>query len=312
MESVIKTENLTKYYGKVKGIENLNLSVRKGEIYGFLGPNGAGKTTSIRLLLHLILPSSGKIRLFDMNLAKHYKNLFRRIGNVPGEFKLYEEVTGAYFLNYLNAFSREAPKLRTELLEEFRLTDEDLHKKIRHYSRGMKQKLLLIQALQEEPDLLILDEPSAGLDPLNKKVLYDYLQRFKKSGRTVFFSSHNLAEVDKICDRAGIVRDGNLIAEETLSELKKKMIRRLYVKFADTTDFMNPNLLNAKMVEQRANQVEFMVSGDINELIQKISQFEIQDLIFPEASLEDTFLYYYQDENHNAAEAANKKKRSTD
>jgi len=218
---VIRTENLTKYYGNNLGIENLNFEIKKGELFGFLGPNGAGKSTTIRLLLNLLKPSSGKAFLFGKEIQKNYQHLFRRIGNVPGELKLYEELSGKQFLHYMNSFNRKKPILRDELLHAFQMNNQDLEKKVKQYSRGMKQKLGIIQAMQENPDLLIMDEPSEGLDPINRNILYDYLIRFKNDGMTIFFSSHNLAEVEKISDHVGLINDGKFIALEPIIDLKK-------------------------------------------------------------------------------------------
>jgi ABC-2 type transport system ATP-binding protein len=158
-EDAIRTENLTKYYGKNLGIENLNFEIKQGELFGFLGPNGAGKSTTIRLLLNLLKPTSGAAYLFGKKVTTHYNKLFKRLGNVPGELKLYEELTGYQFLQYMNSYNDKPPILRNELLEAFQLNSQELGKKIKHYSRGMKQKLGIIQAIQEKPELLIMDEP---------------------------------------------------------------------------------------------------------------------------------------------------------
>jgi ABC-2 type transport system ATP-binding protein len=294
METVIEIVNLTKYYGITRGIEDLNLIISKGEIFGFLGPNGAGKSTTIRLILNLLKPSSGTVKVFGQEVKNDYSQLFKRIGNLPGELTLYEELTGANFLNYLNSFSRNAANLQKELTAAFQLDKVTLAKKIKYYSRGMKQKLGIIQAMQEEPDLLIMDEPSEGLDPLNKNVLYDYLRKFKKKGKTIFFSSHNLAEVDKICDRVGLVKNGNLVTEESILNLKKKMIRRLEIHFRkkiNTAEFKNKNII---IKEDKGKRLVLLLTGDIDWLIKKISKYEIQNIIFPEATLEDIFMTYYQ------------------
>ncbi|MBU1340537.1 MAG: ABC transporter ATP-binding protein [Proteobacteria bacterium] len=250
MEPIITLSHLTKYYGKSRGIEDLNLKINKGEIFGFLGPNGAGKSTTIRLMLNLLRPNSGGVKIFNKSVQKHYAKIFKAVGNVPGELSLYEELTGSYFLTYMNKFSHQEPKWRNRLLDAFHLSPSDLNIKIKQYSHGMKQKLGIIQALQDDPELIIMDEPSEGLDPMNKKVLYDFLQRFKDLGKTIFFSSHYLAEVEKICDRVGLVRNGKLIAEESISSLKEKMVRRLDVRFAqpvlkDSFDLKNTMTANA-------------------------------------------------------------------
>jgi ABC-2 type transport system ATP-binding protein len=294
-EVIIQTENLTKYYGKHLGIENLNFEIKKGELFGFLGPNGAGKSTTIRLLLNLLKPTSGKAYLFGKEVQKNYPILFQRIGNVPGELKLYEELTGTQFLDFMNSFNNRPPLLRDELIDAFRLDADDLKKDIKHYSRGMKQKLGIIQAMQEKPELLIMDEPSEGLDPLTRNVLYDYLLRLKEDGATIFFSSHNLAEVEKISDHVGLVKEGQFIALEPNAELKKKMVRKIEIDFfndIDINDFILPSL---KLISQDNKKLVFQVRGEIDPLLKHLSKFRIKNLVFPEPSLEDMFMTFYQD-----------------
>jgi ABC-2 type transport system ATP-binding protein len=297
-EVIIRTENLTKYYGKHLGIENLNFEIIKGELFGFLGPNGAGKSTTIRLLLNLLRPSSGKAFLFGKEVQKNYSKIFNRIGNVPGELKLYEELTGNQFLNYMNSFNDNPPLLRNELQRAFHLKDQDLEKKIKHYSRGMKQKLGIIQAIQEKPELLIMDEPSEGLDPLNRNVLYDYLLRLKNEGVTIFFSSHNLAEVEKISDHVGLVKEGKFIALEPNAKLKKKMVRRMEIDFNDNIHPESLIIPSLKLISHQGKKLIFQVQGDIDPILKHISQFKIINLVFPEPSLEDMFMTFYQEKSH--------------
>jgi ABC-2 type transport system ATP-binding protein len=293
-QPVIEIAGLTKYYKTVRGIENVNLAIMRGEVFGFLGPNGAGKSTTIRLLLNLIQPTRGRITVFGQDIRKHYYTLFQNIGNVPGEFRLYEEVTGQYFLDYMQSFRKGQAVLQDELLQAFQLSRSDLEKKIKHYFHGMKQKLAIVQALQHQPALLVMDEPSEGLDPLNKNVLYRYIGRFKAEGKTVFFSSHYLAEVEKICDRVGLVRNGSLIAVEKISELKKKMIRKLEISFSEPVEPGMFRMPGIRIAEQNGNRFLLLVGGDLNALIQKISRYKIENLVFPEPSLEETFLTFYK------------------
>lgn len=296
MEPVIDIRHLTKYYGESLGIEDLNLQIQKGEIFGFLGPNGAGKSTTIRLMMNLLRPCSGSVKIFNKNVEKHYEQIFNRIGNVPGELKLYEELTGHYFLSYMNGFSLKDPIRQEELIHAFHLSHADLNKKIKHYSHGMKQKLGIIQALQDDPELVIMDEPSEGLDPMNKNVLYDYLKTLKQNQKTIFFSSHYLAEVEKVCDRVGLIRKGRLIAQETIPSLKEKMVRRLEVTFAKPVSQEAFDLANTDILEQDTFRFMFNVSGDINLLLKQITRYEVKNLVFPEPSLEDTFMTFYEKE----------------
>jgi len=294
VEPIIQVSHLTKYYGKSLGIEDINLEIHKGEIFGFLGPNGAGKSTTIRLMLNLLRPSLGSVKIFNKNVQKHYDKIFNNIGNVPGELRLYEELTGHNFLNYMNKFSHQESKWQKELINAFHLSNADLNKKIKHYSHGMKQKLGIIQALQDDPELIIMDEPSEGLDPINKNVLYDYLQKFKATGKTIFFSSHYLAEVEKICDRVGLVKNGKLITKETISSLKDKMIRRLEVTFAQAFLVDDFDLQNTNIIAQGPRRLVLNVSGNINLLLKQIAKYEVKNLVFPEPSLEDTFMTFYE------------------
>jgi ABC-2 type transport system ATP-binding protein len=291
---IIKAEKLTKYYGKTLGIEDLNFEITQGELFGFLGPNGAGKSTTIRLLLNLLKPSSGNAFLFGKEVQKNYQYLFKRIGNVPGELKLYEEQTGWQFLKYMNSFNGKKPILRDDLLHAFQLNDKDLKKKVKQYSRGMKQKLGIVQAMQDKPDLLIMDEPSEGLDPLNRNVLYDHLVRLKDEGVTIFFSSHNLAEVEKISDHCGLVKDGKFIALEPILELKKKMVRKIEIDFADDVNSGNFNHLALTLISHHGKHFIFSVQGEIDPVIKEMARYKIKNLVFPEPSLEDMFLTFYQ------------------
>ncbi|WP_300464901.1 ABC transporter ATP-binding protein [Desulfobacula sp.] len=294
MEPIIQVSHLTKYFGKSIGIEDINLEIHKGEIFGFLGPNGAGKSTTIRLMLNLMRPSFGSVKIFNRNVQKHYDKIFNTIGNVPGELRLYEELTGYNFLNYMNKFSHQEPKWQKELINAFHLSHADLNKKIKHYSHGMKQKLGIIQALQDDPELIIMDEPSEGLDPINKNVLYDYLQKFKASGKTIFFSSHYLTEVEKICDRVGLVKNGKLITKETIPSLKEKMIRRLEVTFTQPVLADDFDIQSTDIVEQDSHRLVFNVRGNINLLLKQIAKYDVKNLVFPEPSLEDTFMTFYE------------------
>ncbi len=289
----IETSDLTKYYGPTRGIENLNLQIKSGEIYGFLGPNGAGKSTTIRLLLKLLLPTRGTFRIFGKDTQKKWKEITGNLSNVPGEIKMYEDISGAYFLNFMSRLSGKPAPLKPELLEAFRLSSSDLQRKIKYYSRGMKQKLAIIQAMQDNPQLLIMDEPSEGLDPLNKEVLYEFLRRFRNEGKTIFFSSHNLPEVEKICDRVGLVRDGKLITEEPVGEFSRKTIRKMTIRFRRKINCTEFDSARWTVVECIDRNLTLLVSGDINPLLKKLSEYEIENLIFPEPSLEETFMKYY-------------------
>jgi ABC-2 type transport system ATP-binding protein len=295
MSGIIEINQLTKYYGKHLGVEDVTLSIGAGEIFGFLGPNGAGKTTTIRLLLNLLKPNSGAITLFNKSLAQKYTAILSKIGNLPGDLALYESLSGGEFLAFMHHLSGNEPVLQKELLEVFELDASALKKKIKYYSSGMKQKLGLIQAMQESPPLLILDEPTNGLDPLIQQVLYDQLRKFKEGGKTVFFSSHHLPEVEKLCDRVGLIRAGKLIAVEDIHALKAKMVRRMRIESEEPLDptlFLSDTI---KMIKHDDTLLELQIaSGDINPLINKLAKVRIKNLVFPEPNLEDIFLTYYE------------------
>jgi len=294
MKPIIETENLTRFYGENRGIEALNLKIEVGEIFGFLGPNGAGKTTTIRLILNLIRPTSGRALLFGRDIRKSYYENFKRIGVVPGELSLYEEQSGIDFLNYMNRFSGRPAIMQDELCEAFKLPADVLQNKIRYYSNGMKQKLAIVQAMQEKPELLIFDEPTEGLDPLIRNVLYSYLLQLKNEGCTIFFSSHNLAEVEKICDRAGLVKEGKLIFNDTLGSLKAKLVRRMYLVMEKDINVSDFKFEGIEVLYHQENKIELLVRCDINVLIKKLADFRVMSMTFPEPSLEDAFLSFYK------------------
>jgi ABC-2 type transport system ATP-binding protein len=292
---IISVNQLTKFYGKILGLEGLNVSVSQGEIFGFLGPNGAGKTTTIRMLLDLLHPSFGQIHIFGKEIHDHSLEIRRRSGYLPGNFSAYSNMKGMEFLRYAGSMRRTSPKLQSSLIDRFQLSKEDLSKKVKHLSHGTLQKLGIIQAFFHEPELLILDEPTIGFDPLMQEEFYRLLFEVQNEGRTIFFSSHNLAEVEKICHRIAIIRDGKLVALETLESLKKKKIRRL--KFILKKPVGALTLPGANLVKQNGLYYEYLVEGDMKPLLQELSSLPIDDLIFPEPDLEEVFMAYYRKES---------------
>jgi len=284
---VIETRGLTKYYGKIKGVEDLNFSVKKGEIFGFLGPNGAGKTTTIRTLLGLLRPTSGEAYIFGKNIEDSIVEIRSQVGYIPGELALYENLTGRQFLNYFSSLRNTDLPLLDKLLEIFELP---LERKIKGYSKGMKQKMGIVQAFMDDPEVVILDEPTSGLDPLLQQKFYDFILSERKNGRTMFFSSHILSEVDKICDRVAIIREGNLVALEDVDNLKSKLGKfiRLKIKGLPTT-FKGPE--NMKIVD---GWIEFQTSDNVDRWIKEISKYTVLDLEINEFSLEDIFIRYYE------------------
>ena len=288
--NVIETNNLTKYYGKIKGVEDLTFSVKKGEIFGFLGPNGAGKTTTIRTLLGYLHPTKGSARIFDKNIEEEIVDIKKEVAYIPGDLNIYGHLTGKEFLNYFASLRNREMTLLDELLMIFNVP---LERKLKGYSRGMKQKIGIIQAFMDDPEMVIMDEPTTGLDPLLQQKFYDFLLKQKKRNKTMFLSSHILSEVDRVCDRVGIIKNGNLIALEDVETLKSKRgkIIRLKIKEKPET-FKGPK--DMKIVE---GWIEFIAMDDIDSWIKKFSKYNIQDIVINDFSLEDIFIHYYEGES---------------
>ena len=285
--NVIETKKLTKFYGKIKGVEDLSFSVKKGEIFGFLGPNGAGKTTTIRTLLGYLNKTSGEAYIFGKNIEDNIVEIKREVGYIPGDLNIYGHLTGKQFLDYFSSLRNRDMTLLEDLLEIFELP---LDRKVKGYSKGMKQKLGIVQAFMDDPEMVIMDEPTSGLDPLLQQKFYDFLHKQKKKGRTIFFSSHVLSEVDKICDRVGIIRNGEIIALEDVDSLKGKMGKRIRVKIKEKPEtFKGP-----KNTEIKNGWIEFVTSDDVNHWIKLLSKYTIVDLEISEFSLEDIFIHYYE------------------
>jgi len=292
--TIISVSNLTKYYGSSLGVQNINFTVNQGEIFGFLGPNGAGKTTTIRILLDLLRPSSGEINIFGHEIYNHSLEIRKRCGYLPGNFFAYGNMTGADFLRFVASMRKTGSGLQESLIDRFQLSQNDRLQKIKHLSHGTLQKLGIIQAFFHQPELLILDEPTIGLDPLMQEEFYRLLREMQNEGKTIFFSSHNLPEVEKVCHRIAIIREGEMVALETLEGLKKKKLKRL--QFTLSRPVPGLDLPGANLVDQKALSYEYLVEGDIQTLLQRLSTLPIEDLTFPEPDLEEVFMAYYRKE----------------
>jgi ABC-2 type transport system ATP-binding protein len=294
--TIIETRDLTKRYGEARGIQNVNLSVKEGEIFGFLGPNGAGKTTTIRLLLDLINPTSGQALLFSQSVERRSVGLRNEVGYLPGELRLYEGMTGQQMLDYVGRFQHDKPPVRQqELLDALDLSPADLNRPMRFYSQGMKRKIGIVQAMQHNPRLLILDEPTDGLDPLMQQSFYRLLHDYRDRGGTVFMSSHILPEVEEVCGRVGLIRDGEMVAVEAVPELRRRHVRRLrFVTAApiDVAPLLEPGIT---LHSREGTEVVLFVSGavDLKAMFGKLAQLDLVDLTFEHAKLEDFFLQYY-------------------
>ena len=273
-------------------VDNLSLNVEKGEIYGFLGPNGAGKTTTIRTILNFIAPTKGKISVFGLDSVNDSVKIKKILGYLAGDIALFENMKGVDLLQYMTKLGKDSDwNYIEELVERFEAV---LDIKIGTLSKGNKQKLGLIQALMHKPDLIILDEPTSGLDPLMKKVFYELIMEIKDTGRTVFFSSHDLTEVQKICDRAGFVKNGKLIAVETINQSLELNVRRYTVRFSNPANIdILTEIPNITDTEIEDTTMSFTIMGEVGPVLKALAAHNPVDLTEEETNLEDIFMRYY-------------------
>ncbi len=292
--NVITTSDLTRYYGNVRGIDGVNLEVRQGEVFGFLGPNGAGKTTTIRILLDMVRPTRGSAQVFGLDVRRDSVQIRRRVGNLPGDVALYDTLRGIEVLKLLGSFRGPTGTARmTELAERL---DLDLSRTVRDYSHGMKQKLAIIQAFMHDPELFVLDEPTLGLDPLIQREFYSLVKEEKARGRTVFLSSHILPEVERVCDRVGIIRDGRLVTVEEVESLKRKKRRKMDLVLSEDPSEAMLRIPGTQLVRRDGRRLEYLVSGDVQALLKEVATLPVQDIVFPEPTLEEAFMDFYQPE----------------
>ena len=289
---VIATTNLSKRYGRVTALAALSLQVPPGVIYGFLGPNGAGKTTAIRLLLGFIRPSAGSARLFGHDSWQDGVQARGDLGYLVGAESLYLDLTGSDQLDYAATLTGRAPRLRPQLLDALELSQAALGRRLGAYSKGMRQKLALIAALQHDPDLLILDEPTDGLDPLIQHAFEQVLLERRDAGRTIFMSSHDLAEVERICARVAVVRGGELILEGAIADLTRHHRRQAVIRFAGEPPSFAA-VPQVTVVHRDGAQVTVAIEGDIAALVKFLATTELIDLLLPPPRLEDIFLDLY-------------------
>ena len=291
--SAIQTDGLTKYYGKQLGIEDVDLDVREGEVFGFLGPNGAGKSTTIRTLLDEIRPTSGRATILGFDTHSDAVGIRRHIGYIPGDLALYPNLTGMDTLTYFANMRGGVDWSYVDDLAE-RL-DSELSRKVGDLSTGNRQKVGVIQAFMHRPDLLIMDEPTAGLDPLVQREFQKMVSEVSAEGRTVFLSSHTLSEVQRVADRVGIIRNGRLITVESVAELRSKSMRQVEFVLdsqADASIFEGVAGVRNVMVE--GNHVEMSFGGDMGELLTTATErYAVADIKTSEADLEEIFLTYY-------------------
>ena len=289
----LEIKSLTKWYGSVCAIEDVSFDIEQGEIFGYLGPNGSGKTTTIRIFLDFIRASAGRARLFGLDSHMHSSKIKSRIGYVPGEYGIYEEMRGFEYLRFFGALrGYKKPPLRDRLIEIFSL---DISKRTKSYSHGTKQKLAVIQAFMHDPELLILDEPTIGLDPLMQQRFYELLVEMKNRGKTIFLSSHILSEVEKVCDRVGILREGKLVAIHEISEIKKIRLKSIEISFRQEVNKSVFRLDGVRKVEKDGNTIQLWIDSNINSILRTISEYPVENISFRDASLEDIFMEYYSE-----------------
>ena len=301
MTTVIHTERLTKSYGPHRGIIEVDLDIDQGEAFGFLGPNGAGKTTTIRTLLDHLRPTSGRATIFGIETTVDPVAIHRRVGYLPGEFSLYDKLTGGQTIEYFaNLRGGVDAAYQRDLIARL---DIDTSRKFKEYSKGNKQKIGLIVALQHRPDLLILDEPTSGLDPLVQQTFYEIIREAKAEGRTIFLSSHILSEVEKTCDRVAIIRDGRLVTVDRVAALRDLAHHQVELRFSgDVPMAAFTTIPGVSEVEAHENVLRMRVSGPITPVVREAAKYELLDFVSREPSLEETFLAQYQRDPVAAAE----------
>jgi ABC-2 type transport system ATP-binding protein len=299
MTAVITLEKLTKSYGKSRGIIDVDLEVQQGEIFGFLGPNGAGKTTTIRTMLDLIRPTSGRATVFGIESTADPVAIHKRLGYIPGEFALYDRLTGKQTLEYFaNLRGGVDQAYQQTLIDRFEL---EVGKRFKEYSKGNKQKVGVIVALQHKPELLVLDEPTSGLDPLVQQTFFTTLREHVAEGATVFLSSHILSEVEKSCHRVAIIRDGRLVKIGTVEGLRDLAHHQVEVRFAGPVPSDTfAEIDGVSEVTAEDHVLRMRVSGPITPVVRAAAQFELLDFVSREPSLEETFLAQYGREAEEA------------
>ena len=299
---VVETEGLTKYYGDVRGVEDLSLSVDPGEIFGFLGPNGAGKSTTIRILLGLISPTDGAARLLGRDVTDRRALLDAKahLGYIPDDVSFYERMTGSRLLDYYAGLKGD--ERREELLERFPIPED---RPVKGYSSGNRQKLAIVQAFMHDPDLMIMDEPTAGLDPLLQNEFYGLLEEERERGKTIFFSSHILSEVRRMCDRVAIIREGRLVTTENIEALLEKSGKVVTASLEESPAASAFEFEGVSRASVEDGTYTIILTGNYDGLIDRLDDYTVRDLTIRETSLEDVFMHFYDGEAFEPGEVAN-------
>lgn len=291
--SVIEIKNLTKNYGKSRGIVDVNLNVEQGEIFGFIGPNGAGKSTTIRTLLGLIYPGEGSATIFGKSCIEH-PEVRKEVGYLPSEVFYYDNMKVIDLLKYSSSFYKKDCTQRIHELAE--IMNLDLKKKIDDLSFGNKKKVGIVQGLLHEPKLIILDEPTSGLDPLMQQKFFELIEEENKKGATVFFSSHILSEVQRMCSRVAFIKEGRIIKVEKMSTLKENNYKRISVEAKSDIPKEYFNISGVNSLQVKSNSAKFIFKGDVNLIMKKIAEMELHNISIEEPDLEEIFMHYYEKE----------------
>ncbi|HEX5825127.1 MAG TPA: ABC transporter ATP-binding protein [Candidatus Limnocylindrales bacterium] len=309
MDALVTT-SLTKHYGHrempvhrpghrpagtVRALEDLSIVVHEGEIFGFLGPNGAGKSTTIRLLLGYLHPTAGSASVLGLDIVRDSVEIRRRVGYLPGGIALYDSLSGERLLDYLGELTGRPSIRRAELLDRLELSSRTLRRPVRDYSRGMRQKIGIVQALQHDPELAVLDEPTEGLDPLMQRAFYGILDDLRAAGRTIFFSSHILSEVERVCDRVAIVRRGRLVALEDVARLLERRKRNVELRVDGDPPRLEavPGVSGVRILPD--GRIDCQLDGDVGPFLAAIAGHRVTDLTIEPAHLEEAFLELYED-----------------
>ncbi len=291
MSAIIETKNLTKYYGNKRGILDVNLTVEEGEIFGFIGPNGAGKSTTIRTLLSLIYKTSGEAKIFGLDCESDKVTILKDVGYLPSEVFYYDNMRAIDLFQYSASFYQKDCKMRIEELAT--LLQVNLRQKIEDMSLGNKKKVGIIQGLLHSPRLIILDEPTSGLDPLMQKTFFDLIREENKRGATVLFSSHILSEVQRICDRVAIIKDGRIEAVQSINDMKESAYKKVSLTFKSGIPSSDFKLDGAQQIEVSATGANFIFKGDVNYLLHEIAKRPLSNIDISEPTLEEIFMHYY-------------------
>lgn len=292
--NVIEIRNLTKYYGKSRGIIDVSFDVEEGEIFGFIGPNGAGKSTTIRTLLALIFPTSGNAQIFGKDCIRYAPEIARNIGYMPSEISYYDNMKAGDLLKYSASFYRKDCTKRIRELAE--IMDLDLNRKIDDLSLGNRKKVGIVQGLLHEPKLIILDEPTSGLDPLMQKKFFDLIREENRKGATVLFSSHILGEVQKLCHRVAIIKEGRIVKVEKVSALTEDTYKKFRIELRMPSDSSFFDIKGANNIKLEGNTASFMYKGSLNRVIRKIAEADLENIWIEEPTLEEVFMHYYEKE----------------